>query len=130
MVERTAATNHADIITLRDLMKSEIKRVEDAIVASERLDISRHEAIDAKLQAAENVLEHRLEGLNELRGDVITKGECRAERAPLAVELDILRQWKAEQRGKASMTSVIGAYILAILSMLVGLVGVILEFVK
>jgi hypothetical protein len=101
------------------------------IGSAKELEITRHEAIDAKLHAAKEVLDHRLEALNALREDVITKTEYRAQHDALAQEfhaavdlfaaqIGSLKEWKAEQGGKASQTAVVGAYVIAALGWVIG----------
>lgn len=125
--ESTAESNHAEIVTLRDLLDERTTAFQAAIESSRLLDNERHVAIEAKLKASDRVLEHRLQGLNELRGDVITKGEFKAEIVGVSSEIAALREWKAEQQGKASAMSVIGAYVVAIFSLLLGIAAVIIQ---
>ena len=131
MTQRTAVQNHADIVTLRDLVNAQIERLESLLAAAKELEASRHDAIDAKLAASHDVMETRLEHLNALRSDVITKTEYVAQHESLSKEfhaaVDIfqsqiaaLKEWKAEQGGKASTAAVAGAYVLALVGWIVG----------
>ena len=120
----------SDVVT-RELLDERTCRLMTVLSAAKELEITRHEAIDAKLQAAKEVLDHRLEALNALREDVITKTEYRAQHDALAQEfhaaVDVfaaqiasLKEWKAEQGGKASQTAVVGAYVIAALGWVIG----------
>ena len=127
-----------DVVT-RELLDERTCRLMAVINASKELELERHVAIDAKLGAAKEVLDHRLETLNALREDVITKTEYRAQHDALAQEFHAavdsfaaqiasLKEWKAEQGGKASQTAVVGAYVIAVLGWIIGpLVGLALE---
>ena len=66
------ATNKTDVVT-RDLLDERTCRIMHIISSAKELELERHAAIDAKLQAANTVLNERLFHLNELRGDVVTK---------------------------------------------------------
>ena len=135
----TTQSNHEDLVTLRDLVDLEIRRLETMLTAAKELEVSRHEAIDAKLAASHNALQDRLHFLNELRNDVITKTEYSASHESLAnefhgavklfqAEISGLKEWKAEQGGKASQTAVVGAYIIATAGWLIGpLVAIAIE---
>jgi hypothetical protein len=129
-VTATRAANKADVVT-RELLDERSQRIMDVIDAAKQLELARHAAIDAKLHAANEVLEHRLRMLNDLRGNVVSKTEYTAHHQALAselsgtikvfqAELKILNEWKAEQGGKASTAAVLGAYAVAIGSWLVG----------
>jgi hypothetical protein len=124
------ATTKADVVT-RDLLDERTCRIMHIIGSAKELEVERHAAIDAKLSAASMVLEERLHHLNELRGDVITKKEYTAQHDGLAKEfhnavdmfqsqIAALKEWKAEQRGKASQSSVLGAYIVGVVGWIVG----------
>jgi hypothetical protein len=124
------ATNKADVVT-RELLDERSQRIMDVIDAAKQLELARHAAIDAKLQASNEVLEHRLRMLNDLRGNVVSKTEYTVHHQALAAELSgtikvfqaelkILNEWKAEQGGKASTTAVMGAYVLALVGWLIG----------
>ena len=128
----------SDVVT-RELLDERTCRLMAVIGAAKELEVARHEAIDARLGASKEVLDHRLHLLNELRGDVITKTEYLAQHDSLAKEfhaaVDVfsaqiasLKEWKAEQGGKASQTAVVGAYVIAIIGWIIGpLVGLALE---
>jgi hypothetical protein len=127
-----------DVVT-RELLDERTCRLMAVIGAAKELEVERHAAIDAKLQAASTVLNERLYHLNELRGDVVTKKEYTAHHESLAKEfhaaVDLFaaqiasrKEWKAEQGGKASQTAVVGAYVIAVLGWIIGpLVGLALE---
>jgi hypothetical protein len=124
------ATNKADVVT-RDLLDERTCRLMHIIGSAKELEVERHAAIDAKLQAASTVLNERLYHLNELRGDVVTKKEYTAHHESLAKEfhaavdmfqsqIAALKEWKAEQSGKASQSSVFGAYIVGVVGWIIG----------
>ncbi len=137
----TSQANHEAIVTLRDLLDERICRVMAVITANKELEVSRHEAIDAKLKAAEEVLEARLILLNELRGDVLMKPEYTAQHEKLTGEFnnmtklfqaDIshLKEWRANQEGKASHGSVMMAGAIAVLGLVLSAVALIHELLS
>ena len=127
-----------DVVT-RELLDERTCRLTAIMSAAKELEIARHDAIDAKLGAAKEVLDHRLEALNALREDVISKTEYRAQHDALAQEfhaavdlfaaqIGSLKEWKAEQGGKASQAAVIGAYVIAVMGWVIGpVVALIME---
>jgi hypothetical protein len=139
-VPRTTS-NHQDIVTLRDLLEEKCCKILSIIDSSKELEVSRHEAIEAKLQASEAVMEHRLKGLNELRSGVLSKAEfeakhmtlqaeLRAEAVGLRGELQQLKEWRAEQKGKASVASVYGVGLLSIISLLATIIDLVYSIVR
>jgi hypothetical protein len=124
----------------REVLDERTNRMMALINASKEVELERHRAIDeriataqtvldARLKTSMEVLETRLHLLNELRGDVITKTEYTAQHSVLAAELrnleklhqvDVsnLREWRANQEGKASHTSVVFAGTIAVLSLI------------
>ena len=117
-------------VTILDLMEAELCKIRVLIDYVEKIDLERHKAVEAKMQAAEKVLEHRLLGLNELRAGVITKTEYDAKHEVVRSELGAIREWQAEQKGKASQTAVIGAYALSGIGLLIGLLTLIYTIVR
>ena len=121
-----------DVVT-RELLDERTRRLSEIIASGKELENVRHAAIEAKLLAAKDVLEQRLHLLNNLRSETMTRVEYLAQHEALAVEfhaavtlfqaeINGLKEWKAELRGsmaeRASVKSVVGAYILAIFGML------------
>ena len=119
---RTKMASHPDPGVSRELCNERCDKLALLIEAAEKLDVERHAAITAKLEAAAEVLEHRLIGLNELRGDVITKGEYNSKHERILVEIAQLKDTIAVQRGreqgKASVWAVVGAYAVAVVSLI------------
>jgi hypothetical protein len=79
--------------------------------------------------------------LNELRGDVITKTEYLAQHDSLAKEfhaavdmfqaqIGALKEWKAEQGGKASTVSVFMLGIGMVVGWLIGIAGLVHSFTR
>ena len=103
--------------------------------------VSLREYIEARLMASQQALDlarqlmdARLDGLNHLRSQVLTKSEYESAHTALIARHDgdqkvvmaaiaDIREWKAEQRGKASMTSVYAAYFLGCLGLVISLVS-------
>ena len=84
------------------------------------------------MQRAELEIDRRMDALNHLRADMLTKGdftaqhgllmgEFRAEASSLRAEVGALKEWKAEQSGKASVTSVYLSYAIALGALLVSI---------
>jgi hypothetical protein len=122
------------LVTLREHLESRLDSQQQALELAKEL-------MNQRLRDAEKVLDHRLSVLNDLRGDVITKteflashnaltSEFHAEAAGLRAEVLSLREWKAEQRGKASISSVYLSYVLAVVSMSISLVSLLYEMNK
>lgn len=119
------------LVSLRDYFESRLESNQVAVDAARDL-------MEARMQRAESEMERRLDVLNHLRQDVLTKNEFtsahaaltsefHAEAAGLRAEVAALKEWKAEQRGKASMTSVYLSYGLAGIGLVISLVTLIYE---
>ena len=122
------------LVSLRDYFESHLTSHQRAT------DLAR-ELMESRLERAEVEMERRLDVLNHLRSDMMTKvdftaqhaglmGEFRAEAAALRSEVAALKEWKAEQRGKASVTSVYLAYGLSVAGLLVSAITLAYEMVK
>jgi hypothetical protein len=127
---RTTVSNHEDIVTLRDLVETKLTMLEQMIEASAALSEERNKSLDERLITAEKVLEHRLEGLNALRGNVITKHECKAEMALVGADLTTFRERWAEAKGKASTASVVGVYVVSLIGLILGVISAILQIAR
>ena len=119
------------LVTLRDHFDAQCQAHQRAT------DLAR-ELMEARLARAEVEMERRLDVLNHLRSDVLSKtefisahaaltSEFHAEAAGLRAEVAMLKEWKAEQAGKASVSSVYFAYILAIAGVIMSAVTLIYE---
>lgn len=117
------------LISLRDYIESRLTSQQMAI------DLAK-ELMEARMTTSDKTLEQRLNGLNHLRSDIITKTEFasahnaltiefHAEAAGLRSEIAALKEWKAEQKGKASISSVYIAYVISLISFLLALVQLI-----
>jgi hypothetical protein len=101
------------------------ERVEEFI---EKLFNARLETIDRVLEEREKrlvesgkVLDARLAYLNELRGDVVTRGEFKAGHESLFRDVQEIKLWRAELAGKSSRANLysLGAIGIAIISVIV-----------
>ena len=122
------------MVSLRDYFESQCASNQRAT------DLAR-ELMEARLQRTEIEMERRLDVLNHIRSDMMTKvdftaqhaglmGEFRAEAAALRAEVAALKEWKAEQKGKASVTSVYLAYGLSVAGLLVSAITLAYEMVR
>jgi hypothetical protein len=125
--------NNDTLVTLRDYIESQF-------ASHLQMHAAAKDAVDARLAKSDAVLESRLAMLNELRGDVITKGEyhsghvalaaeLHSEAARFAAEISALKEWRAEQSGKASMAAVYVAYIIGFGGLLMSAVALIHELI-
>ena len=78
----------------------------------------------------ETALENRLLSMNEIREamrdqakDYLTRSEYEAKHDALSREIKVLREWADVNRGKASQNSVIFAYAIGIISLMVSIIG-------
>lgn len=119
------------LVSLRDYFEARVTSSQLAIDTARDL-------MEARMERHELELERRLDALNHLRQDMLTKSEFtashaaltsefHAEAATLRAEISALKEWKAEQRGKASMTSVYLSYGVAGLGLVISLVTLIYE---
>lgn len=126
----TAAQAKTDTVT-REMLDERTCRLMAIINAAKDIEQVRHEAIDAKLSAAKEVLEQRLHLLNDLRGNVVTKNEFAAQHSALIAEFhgevktfqtqfSNLNEWRSAQDGKASLSAVYIAYVIGIAGWLIG----------
>lgn len=91
---------------------------------------AKFEAIDKALMTATGVLEARLEHLNELRGNVITKTEYEAKHEALRTEIESLKLSRAELAGKASQTAMITTLLISGIAAALSLVNFLLHWIK
>jgi ribosome-associated translation inhibitor RaiA len=94
------------------------------------------ESLEKAIDAAAKALEKRLDGMNELREAMkdqsslmVTRTEFSAAKEITDADIRILRESRAELAGKASAASVVVAYVMAMLSMIIGIVSVVIEIV-
>ena len=130
----------SDVVT-REILDERTCRLMAVLNSAKELELARHEAIEAKLSAANEVLEQRLHYLNELRGNVITKGEYLSQHNSMIAEhhgdvkvlqtqINNLIEWKAEQKGKASMLSVMVVGVGMVIGWAIGIAGLIHSYMR
>lgn len=114
------------LVSLRDYLETRLAAQEQAVAAARVL-------MEARMERAETAMERRLDGLNHLREATVSKAEYisghsaltaefHAEAAALRAEVAGLKEWRSEQRGKASIGSMYLSIVLACGSLLVALV--------
>ena len=84
-------------------------------------------SMEKAVATAQSALDKRLDGMNEFRSTLKDQSASfitRAEHAALEREIQDLRESRAELTGKASQTSVLVAYILSALGLLVSVVEI------
>lgn len=121
------------LVSLRDYVDTRLAAQQQAVDAARQL-------MEARMQRQEAETERRLDVLNHLRSDVLSKtefisahaaltSEFHGEAAGLRAEVAMLKEWKAEQGGKASMTSVYLAYVLGVVGLIISAVALVHEMV-
>ena len=86
-------------------------------------------ALQAIVEKSEGALSIRLAGMNEIRESMrdqssrfVTRAEADLVHKSMCDHIDALREESAENRGKASQKSVLVAYALSLVSLVIGLV--------
>lgn len=111
------------------LMRSEVRRIEQMIIGLREYTDARVEEIRRATALAQASNDERLRGMNEFRSAMKDQESLFARRDEIArMEVDIrdLRESRAQLAGKASAVSVYGAFALAI----AGLVFSIINFLN
>ena len=110
------------IDTCRDLHLNRLTSLEEKIVLNLKLN-------ELALEKAEQKLEERLKGMNQFREDLreqamtfVTHKDLDTVTEKVNIDIRYLREYAARLNGKASAMSVIGAYTLAVISILVSIV--------
>jgi hypothetical protein len=106
----------------------------DGITLREYID-TRLEAIEKASELAAKLLDVRLESMNEFRnalkdqsGQFVMRSECGIRKQSVDGDIRILREYKAALEGKASHLYVSITLIIALLSLFVGVVGLLIKF--
>ena len=109
------------------------KLMDTKFIALQNLFETKVVATEKATALAADVLKIRLEGLNELRQmasgrDVmfVTKDEFKAQ----VLNIEQLRLSEAKLAGKADQTSLTWAYIVSVIGLLIGILGIALHFIK
>jgi len=105
-------TDWSNIVSLRDYFDSRLSSVEK------------------ETMLAKESMEKRLEGMNEFRDslrDQSNKFITREEMRSLVLDIQGLRESRAELYGKASQSSVYFAYLISIIGFLVGVINLFLK---
>jgi hypothetical protein len=116
---------HADGVALREYFEARLESLREQINV-------KLEATEKATNLARTTIDDRLTAMNEFRAALsdttarmVTRTELAAEINNLKVEIGYLREFKALMEGKASQTSVVIAYIVTIVSLLLSIYGVI-----
>jgi hypothetical protein len=111
--------NSRDIVTLRDYLESQIAALKDTMSATDRR------------------VDDRLVYMNELRDQITSergwymlRSEHELIHKSLDADIRVLRESKAELHGKASISAVYIAGILASMSLLIGVASIVMDLVK
>jgi len=140
--ERVSLLAHlqAKLDALQHLMCVKITGVENLLCAKlaeaeHKLDI-RLAAVDERTILSASTLEKRMEGMNEFRGQLkdqsgtfITRVEWTSYKERLDADIRDLREDRALAAGKASQQSVNVASLIAVGSLLLGVIGIVIRFV-
>src|SRR5271165_7239148 len=106
----------------RKLMEAEFRRCNAALEAYARAEDLRHEAGDAKIQKANEVLDYRLEEMNNFRsqinqerGDYLRREMYDRDHSALADRVKTLEIVRGEQAGKtAAYASMVGVVVVLV----------------
>ena len=128
----TNSQNREDIDSLRDNFVTWHHHFDEQLDNQKELVAAEFKALHATMEATNKVVNGKMEHMNELRGEVITdrtefmrRGEWNVEHRALCKLVDEIRQQLARAEGKASVTSVIGGYILGVLSLIVAIAALV-----
>lgn len=119
-------SNNPDIVSLREYLES-------------RLD-----GLSETMRATATSLDKRLEGMNEFRsamndqrinlesriGEGIPRSEYVVQHRALESQVAQIREWQAKQEGKASQSSVWGAYVVAVIGWMIGIGSTIVSLIS
>ena len=93
---------------------------------------AKHKAIDEATRLAREIMDERLAKMNEFRdtlrdqaGKFATRDELALMMDPLRDDVRSLRETRANVEGKASQTSVIVAWVLALIGILIAIAGLV-----
>ena len=96
---------------------------------------SKLDAMDKALMLAREIMENRLEGLNNLRdehrtfaGTYLPKAEFTIQHDRVMADIQSLRESRAELQGKASMVHVLVVAVVAVISLVVSVADAVMNF--
>ena len=128
----TNSNNREDIDLLRDNFVTWHHHFDEQLANQKELVASEFKAMHATMEATNRVVEGKMSHMNELRSEVmedrslfLRKSEYDTEHRALKVWVDEIRQQMARYEGKASVTSVVGTYVLGVLSLLVAIAALV-----
>lgn len=114
-------------------VKNSVMRRADWVSLKEYVD-ARLEAVCHVIDKSEQVLQARMDGLNEFRGTLadqqvkfLTKEEYRARSDALEKDSVTFKEFMAEHRGKASQGSMVFTAAIAIVALIVGIIRLIIK---
>jgi hypothetical protein len=94
-------------------------------------------SVERATTVASASMEHRLEGMNEFRAQLkdqvatfVSRDEFSIVRDKIDSDVRILRESKAAIDGKASMSAMVFSYIIAVIGLLTGVVGIIISIAR
>jgi hypothetical protein len=106
------------------------KHLEDKVQTSERLLNEKIININKSIDLASVQLNERLNGMNEFREALkdqsqkyLTKDEFNIQHLRVQDDIRILRESKAQLEGKASQTSVLISYAIALISLIIAIIS-------
>lgn len=118
-----------EYVSLKKYFESKVKNIYHTMVLNSKL-------IERSTKLAAKSLETRLEHMNEFRAAMsdqskhyLTKQEFTIQHERVMEDIKILRESKANLEGKASTKSVMIAYIISGIGLLISLITLILKFI-
>ena len=128
----TDAERDRNLVSLKEYIESRFNASDKAMSLFGKMIDARMEASDKAFTLFQEALDVRLESMNEFReenrrltGTLVTRQECTISHARSAEDIRILREAKALSEGKASQLSVNIAFLLAVIGVVIGVMGLV-----
>ncbi len=118
-----------DEVTLKEYLDERFKSLELQIESQSRLQNQHNILNELAIKTAKENTDARLAQMNEFREQMKDERSLYATRESVSAsagEIAALREWKSNLEGKASQSSVNTVLVISIISILIGIAGIIL----
>ncbi len=118
-----------DEVTLKEYLDERFKSLELQIESQSRLQNQHNILNELAIKTAKENTDTRLAQMNEFREQMKDERSLYATRESVSAsagEIAALREWKSNLEGKASQSSVNTVLVISIISILIGIAGIIL----
>ena len=129
-------SDEPDAVPLRDYLEARLQAVSEKVADSERVILAKLEAIDKATVLSRDMLNVRLEGLNEWRQQskdreiqFLPRQEFEAQHAGIRTDIRDLQKSRDQLDGKASQKSVNVAMLLGGVAAAASIISIALKFV-